>query len=222
MGSGGPRRGEQVIRETIVTTLGATGKPHVAAMGVREKDGLLVIAPFRPSRTLDNLRRKGTAVINHTDDVRIWAGCLTGRRDWPTVPVGAIEGVRLVDALTHVEVEVDHCEDDALRPRFYCRERSRAEPRRVPGVQPRAGRGDRGIHPGKSPAPAAGGKSRARDGVSPHCGGEDRGPARAGSLAVAGGSNRRLSAQGRRAALSPRGETSPGTRPRGPARRGPG
>jgi len=126
MGCCGPRRGEKVIRETIVTTLSAAGKPQVAAMGVREKDGLLIIAPFRPSRTLDNLQRSGTAVINHTDDVRIWAGCLTGRRDWPTVPADAIEGARLVDALAHVEVEVDHCEDDALRPRFYCRERARA------------------------------------------------------------------------------------------------
>ena len=25
------------------------------------------------------------AVANHTDDVRVFAGCLTGRRDWPTV-----------------------------------------------------------------------------------------------------------------------------------------
>ena len=133
MGSGGSRRGEPVIRETIVTTLGATGTPHVAAMGVREQDGLLVIAPFRPSRTLDNLQRSGTAVINHTDDVRIWAGCLTGRRDWPTIPVDAIEGVRLADALAHVEVEVDHCEDDPLRPRFYCRERSRANHAAFPG-----------------------------------------------------------------------------------------
>ena len=126
MGGGSPQRGEQVIRETIVTTLGATGTPHIAAMGIREEDGLYLIAPFRPSRTLDNLKRSGQAVINHTDDVRIWAGCLTGRKDWSTLPVNGFAGVRLANALVHVEVEVADWEDDELRPRFYCRERARA------------------------------------------------------------------------------------------------
>ena len=123
MGGGGPRRGEPVIRETIVTTLGATGRPNIAAMGVREERGLYLISPFRPSRTCDNLKRSRQAVINHTDDVRIFAGCLTGRNDWPTLPVEGIAGVRLANALVHVEVEVAEWEDDELRPRFYCRER---------------------------------------------------------------------------------------------------
>ena len=125
MGGGGARRGEKVIRETIVTTLGASGRPNVAAMGVREERGLYLIAPFRPSRTLDNLKRSHQAVINHTDDVRIYAGCLTGRKDWPTLPVKGTSGVRLANALAHVEVEVAEWEDDPLRPRFYCRERRR-------------------------------------------------------------------------------------------------
>ena len=125
MGGGGPRRGEYVIRETIVTTLGATGRPNIAAMGVREEHGLYLISPFRPSRTLDNLKRSLRAVINHSDDVRIYAGCLTGRKDWPTVPVEGGAGVRLEHALAHVEVEVAEWEDDPLRPRFYCRERGR-------------------------------------------------------------------------------------------------
>ena len=85
-------------------------------------DGLHVIAPFRPSRTLDNLRRSAQAVINYTDDVRVFAGCHTGRRDWPTVPAGAVHGVRLAQALAHVEVEVARWEDDTQRPRIYCRE----------------------------------------------------------------------------------------------------
>ncbi len=114
-----------MIRETIVTTLGATGRPNIAAMGVREEDGLYLISPFRPSRTFDNLKRSRQAVINHTDDVRVFAGCLTGRKDWPTLPAQDVAGVRLADALAHVEVEVAKWEDDAVRPRFYCRERRR-------------------------------------------------------------------------------------------------
>ena len=111
-----------MIRETIVTTLGSGGAPYLAPMGVRIEDGLYVIAPFRPSTTMDNLLGSGQAVINFTDDVRIFAGFHTGRRDWPTVPAGTVRGVRLAQALAHVEVEVARWEDDEVRPRIWCRE----------------------------------------------------------------------------------------------------
>ena len=111
-----------MIRETIVTTLDAAGAPYLAPMGVRSEAGLYVIAPFRPSRTLDNVLRSGQAVINCTDDVRVFAGFHTGRRDWPMVPADAVRGVRLAQALVHVEVEVVRWEDDDVRPRIHCRE----------------------------------------------------------------------------------------------------
>ena len=125
MGGGDPRHAEPVIREAIVTTLGATGRPNIAAMGVSEERGFYLVSPFRPSRTFDNLKRSGQAVINHTDDVRVFAGCLTGRKDWPTLPVKRVAGVRLANALVHVEVEVAEWEDDDVRPRFHCREKGR-------------------------------------------------------------------------------------------------
>jgi uncharacterized protein len=59
-------------------------------------------------------------VLNFTDNVAIIAGCLTGRRDWPTVPVAQIDAARLSDALAHRELTVDRVDDDAERPRFYC------------------------------------------------------------------------------------------------------
>ena len=45
------------IRESIVTTLNADGSAHVAPLGVIVEEPFLVIAPFHPSTTLDNLRR---------------------------------------------------------------------------------------------------------------------------------------------------------------------
>ena len=126
MGSVGPGCGRRVISETIVTTLGADGRPHMAPIGTRRRDGLYLIAPFRPSRTLDNLLLNRQAVINYTDDVRVFAGFHTGRRDWPTVPAAVVRGVRLAGALAHVEVEVAHWEDDEVRPRVYCRELAHA------------------------------------------------------------------------------------------------
>ncbi|MBI2992646.1 MAG: DUF447 family protein [Gammaproteobacteria bacterium] len=110
-----------MIHETIVTTLNADGGVHVAPMGIREAEGRYVIAPFRPSTTLENLQRAGCAVINLTDDVMIFAGCLTGRYDWPTRPASRIAGRLLESALAHIEVEVERCVEEELRPQYFCR-----------------------------------------------------------------------------------------------------
>lgn len=110
------------IRESIVTTTNADGSAHVAPLGVIEEGRLLVIAPFHPSVTLDNLRRAPHACVNYTTDVRVFAGCVTGRhREWPVLPVRDGAGWRLSGALAHSEVEVVDVVEDALRPRFRCR-----------------------------------------------------------------------------------------------------
>lgn len=110
-----------MIFETIVTTLYAHGRVHIAPMGVREEDGFIIISPFRPSTSLDNLLREQSGVINYTDDVRVFAGCLTGRWQWPTLPVESIRGARLAGALAHTEVRLDRVEDDPVRPRLICK-----------------------------------------------------------------------------------------------------
>ena len=107
-----------MILETIVTTMSPEGAVHIAPFGVTVEDSGPVIAPFRPSVTLDNLESTGCAVINLTDDVRVFAGCLTGRRDWPTRPATALQGRVLEGALAHKEVRVAAWEDDPVRPRF--------------------------------------------------------------------------------------------------------
>lgn len=111
----------ELIREVILTTHRADGGAHIAPMGIRERDNQLLVAPFRPSGTLDNLLRERRAVINITDDVRVYAGCLCGQYDWPLVDADVIAGQRLSDALAHQELEVVRLEDDELRPRLYCR-----------------------------------------------------------------------------------------------------
>ncbi len=109
------------IRETIITTVDPSGKVHIAPIGIiAEADGW-VIAPFRPSITLDNLAHTPFAVASYTDDVRIFAGCLTDRKDWPTVPVEGIPVPRLEAALAHTALEVTSVADDDMRPRHYCR-----------------------------------------------------------------------------------------------------
>lgn len=110
-----------MIFETIVTTTNADGSPHVAPFGVRERDGMVLIAPFRPSASLDNLLRGRCAVLNLTDDVRIFAGSLTGRRDWPVQHAERIDGWVLEGALAHRELELAEIGDDATRPELLFR-----------------------------------------------------------------------------------------------------
>jgi hypothetical protein len=110
-----------VIREVIVTTRGRTGQVHIAPMGISRRGDLIVIAPFRPSTTLENLLDRRCAVVNYTDDVRVFAGCLTGRRDWPLVDAERVDAPRLPGALAHTELELAEIEEDAVRPRLICR-----------------------------------------------------------------------------------------------------
>ncbi len=104
------------IFETVVTSVDANGRPHIAPMGVRYQGERVVLMPFKPSSTLDNISSTGHAVLNLVTDTRIFAGCVTGRRDWPTLPAERIAGVRLACALGHVELRLAERIDEAQRP----------------------------------------------------------------------------------------------------------
>ena len=108
-----------MIRETILTTTNAEGRLHITPIGIIADGDGWIIAPFRPSTTLDNLRAMPFAVANHTDDVRIFAGCLTGRHDWPTRASDNVPVPRLTGALAHTELAVVGVTEDEQRPRFH-------------------------------------------------------------------------------------------------------
>jgi hypothetical protein len=110
-----------MIRETIVSTMNESGQVHLAPLGlIAEADGW-IIAPFHPSTTLGNLRSVPFAAANFTDDVRIFAGCLTGRSQWPTAACQDIPVARLANVLAHAELAVTRVTEDTQRPRFHCR-----------------------------------------------------------------------------------------------------
>jgi hypothetical protein len=110
-----------LIREVIVTTVNARREPHLAPLGIIAEGEHWILAPFHPSTTLENLRQAPFAVANLTDDVRVFAGCLTGRRDWPLTAANFVAAPRLETALAHLELVVVDVREDAIRPRFLCR-----------------------------------------------------------------------------------------------------
>jgi hypothetical protein len=115
-----------MIRETIVTTADSAGRVHIAPLGLLVEGEGLVIAPFHPSTTLENLRAVPFAVANYTDDVRIFAGCLTERREWPLAPSSEVPVPRLAASLAHAELAVTRVTEHSERPRFHCRVVARA------------------------------------------------------------------------------------------------
>jgi len=109
-----------VIYETVISTVAADGTPHVAPMGVRYRRGEtgndVILMPFKPSTTLANIVANGHAVLNIITDTRVFAGSVTGRRSWPLQPAERIAGVRLDCALNHVELKLAELQDDPQRP----------------------------------------------------------------------------------------------------------
>ena len=122
------------IRETILTTTGRDGSVHIAPLGIIQDGEGWIVAPFRPSRTLENLTETGIAVVNYTDDAKIFAGCLTGRRDWPLTPIEGCAVPRLEAALAHDVLSVERVTEDETRPRFYCRVASSGQHRPFQGM----------------------------------------------------------------------------------------
>lgn len=108
------------IRECVVTTLTPEGHPHLAPLGlIADGEDGWIAAPFHPSRTLANLRTTPELTVSLVDDVRIIAGLLTGRRDWPLAPARRLRPPRLAAALAHEECRVRRISEDPLRPRFH-------------------------------------------------------------------------------------------------------
>ncbi|HET9645752.1 MAG TPA: DUF447 domain-containing protein [Burkholderiaceae bacterium] len=113
------------IFETIITTRSHAGVVHVAPMGVRYVGEQVLLKPFKPSTTLDNILALGTAVLNLVTDVRVFAGCVTDRRDWPTEPALASdldqspEPLRLSCAFGHRVLRLVERRDDPQRPDLW-------------------------------------------------------------------------------------------------------
>jgi hypothetical protein len=110
-----------MIIETIVTSADAEGTVNFAPMGVEWGEELIVIKPFLETTTFRNLRETGVAVVNITDDVRIFARAALASSTFPAHPAERVEGVVLDAACSWREVQVVNIDDTPPRSRIETR-----------------------------------------------------------------------------------------------------
>ncbi len=108
-----------MIFETIISTVNSQGDVHITPFGIQMQDGLVVISPYKPSATLENILATQHAVMNLTDDVRVFAGALTSRQAWSLTPTDKVAGYRLKETLAHKELKLVKTNEDALRPQLF-------------------------------------------------------------------------------------------------------
>lgn len=110
-----------MIIESIVTSSDAEGRVNFAPMGVEWGEDVIVIKPFLETTTFRNLRETGVAVVNLTDDVRIFARAALSTATFPAHPAERVKGVVLDTACSWREVEVVSIDDTPPRSRIETR-----------------------------------------------------------------------------------------------------
>ena len=110
-----------MIRESIVITTDKKNNVHVAPMGIIFKKKYIIISPFVPSQTYSNLKEYPYAVINFTDDVKIFSDCILGKKKFKIKPTKKIKSFYLQETLSYFEVKVSKYYQDSIRPRFNCK-----------------------------------------------------------------------------------------------------
>jgi hypothetical protein len=111
-------RTSPLIIESIVTTTSPDGAINVAPMGVEWGDERIVLKPFLETATYRNVSATGIAVVNLTDDVRIFARAAISNPLPPTLPADKVTGVRLADGCSWRELAVDSIDSTPPRARI--------------------------------------------------------------------------------------------------------
>ena len=111
-----------MIHEVIVTTISNKGTVHIAPMGIRFIDKQVIISPFKPSTTLNNIIENNIATINFIDDVRVFAGIVSRyKKDWELSARTDLDIVpNLTLTNTFYNVAVNEYQEDDKRPNIIC------------------------------------------------------------------------------------------------------
>ncbi len=115
-----------MIHEVIITTRNMNDEVHIAPMGIKifneNSQKFVQISPFKPSQTLDNILETKIATINFIDDVKVFAGIVTGeKKDWALKSSEDKYVPHLEHTNTHMNAEVSQVHDDSVRPEIICK-----------------------------------------------------------------------------------------------------
>ena len=107
-----------MIVETIVTTVAADGTLNFAPMGVEWGDETIVLKPFLETTTYRNIAASRAAVVNLTDDVRIFARAAISSPQYQSGPATVVRGVVLADCCSWRELDVRAIDSTPPRSRI--------------------------------------------------------------------------------------------------------
>lgn len=107
-----------MIVEAIVTTVNLGGEVNCAPMGVEWGEERIVLKPFLDTATYRNLAATGAAVVNLTDDVRVFARAAIGNPPYATEPARIVRGAVLADGCSWREVSVRTVDSTPPRSRI--------------------------------------------------------------------------------------------------------
>jgi hypothetical protein len=110
-----------LIVECIVTTSAEDGTVNVAPMGVEWGEEEIVLKPFLNTATYRNVAATGRAVVNLTDDVRIFARAAISNPQPPTRPAAGGSAVVLADCCSWRELAVTAIDSTPPRARITTR-----------------------------------------------------------------------------------------------------
>lgn len=109
-----------MIIETIVTTIsgGSDRTLNCAPMGVEWGDDAIVLKPFLETATYRNVVATGSAVVNLTDDVRVFARAAISNPEYATIPAIVVDGAVLADGCSWRELKVRSLDSTPPRSRI--------------------------------------------------------------------------------------------------------
>jgi hypothetical protein len=107
-----------MIVETIVTTIAEDGTRNFAPMGVEWGDEAIVLKPFLETTTYRNIAASRAAVVNLTDDVRIFARAAISSPQYESSPATVVRGVVLAGCCSWRELDVQTIDSTPPRSRI--------------------------------------------------------------------------------------------------------
>ena len=110
-----------LVLEGLVSTLDASGTPHLAPMGPHvpsERFDRFTLRPFPTSQTFRNLKAHGEGVLHVTDDALLLARAAIGPVDAEYEPAEQIRGWLLRDCCRFFEFRVESIDESEPRMRI--------------------------------------------------------------------------------------------------------